>query len=101
MKRPSPGPDDELPFVRIVWLDHASRPGWTSDEDHDDELPSCFTNGSVIKSTPETITVTSTFSSDGEYADPLTIHWGTVKELTFRTKIRTIRGEKFVRPRGL
>lgn len=100
-KHPLPGPDDNYPFVRIVWLDHASQPGWTSEEFHNSELPYCFTSGSVIRSTKETVTVTSTMSSDGEYADPLTIHWGTVKELTFRSKVRTIKGEKFVRPKGL
>jgi len=91
--------DQDYPWIRLVWMDHVSSAGWYDTEAIPNGVPVCYTRAMVVEADKEKITLSHTINSNSDVVDPLTVFWGTVKELTFLSRLHTLKGKRISVPK--
>lgn len=74
----------KLPFgkaVRVQWHDSKSLPGWRYNTSHHRAVAKIVTQGYVVQTNNEGITVTTSISTEGVSLDDITIPWGCIQYL--------------------
>lgn len=68
--------------VRVQWNDSKSLPGWRYNTSSPRQVAKIVTQGYVVQTNKEGITVTTSISTEGVSLDDITIPWGCVVNLT-------------------